>query len=90
MNPKYQKLIDTFKSSHVNLTVTTIIDYDNKYLVVEAVENINKKDYNDPLYAIEKRTGKVTHFSPAFDFDKFFEATEKRLLYSINQSYEDE
>ena len=90
MNPKYQKLIDTFKSSHVNLTVTTIIDYDNKYLVVEAVEDINKKDYNDPLYAIEKKTGIVTHFSPAFDFDKFFEATENRLLYSINQSYEDE
>lgn len=90
MNPKYQKLIDVFKSSYANLTVTTIIDYDNKYLVVEAVEDINKKDYNDPLYAIEKRTGKVTHFSPAFDFDKFFEATEKRLLYSINQSYDDE
>lgn len=90
MNSKYQKLIDSFRTSHNNLTITTVIDYDNKYLVVEALEDTDKKDYNDPLYAIEKRTGKVTHFSPAFDFDKFFEATEKRLLYSLNQSYEDE
>lgn len=85
MNERYEKLIDKFKASHKNLIITTIIDYDNKYLVVEAVEDINVKDYNDPLFAIEKRTGKVSHFSPAFDFEKFFDATENRLLFSINK-----
>lgn len=83
-NTKYEKLINGFKNHYKNLIVTSVIDYDDKYIIIEALENTNKKDYNDPYYAVEKKSGDVTHFSPAFDIDKFFDAVENRMIFSSN------
>lgn len=82
MIESYKKLVDAFKKNNRSLQVTTVIDYDDKYLLIEAVEDTTQRDYNDPLYAVEKKTGKVSHFSPAFDFEKFFDALENRIIYS--------
>lgn len=82
MNDKFEKLISRFKTNHRDLKVTAVIDYDEKYLVIEALAHGGEKDYNDPLYAIDKNSGRESNFSPAFDFDKFFEAAENRMIFS--------
>lgn len=83
MIDKYKKLVDAFRKANRNLQITTILDYDDTYLIIEAVKNTTTVDYNDPLYAINKDTGKITNFSPAFDFDKYFDALENRVIYSV-------
>jgi len=66
------------KKAYPKLTVTMVLDYDDKHFVVEAVESTKETDYNAPYYGVEKSSGKVTCFTPAEDFDKFFDALDNR------------
>ena len=72
-----------FESKFSNLTITRIIDYNDLYYVIEAVEDINEVDYNDPYYMVEKETKEILPYTPAFDIDYFFEALENRTVYSL-------
>lgn len=69
-----------FVSKKHNLTVTSMVDYNQQYFVVCAVEDVNKADYNAPYYAIDKNTGKIVLFTPGEDFDSFFDAVDNRSI----------
>lgn len=79
------KIVAGFESANRNLTVTTVLDYDNKSFLVEAMEDPNKPDMNDPWYRVDKKTGKTNPFSPMFEMDKFFDAAENRRVYSYGE-----
>lgn len=77
-----KKFVKMFEDTFDDLTVKLLIDYDNKYFVVMAVPDVNEPVYDDPYFAIEKGTGKVVNFSPAYDLEKFKEAVNNRTIYS--------
>lgn len=78
----YRKTIAVFTKKFPNLTVTRCIDYDKRHFVIEAVEDTTATDHNSPYYGVDKKTGKITGFVPALDLDAFFDAVEKRTIYS--------
>ena len=55
------------------LQITKAVDYDDEHYVIEAVEDLEKTDYNSPYYGVDKNTGEVTSFSPGADLDYFFD-----------------
>lgn len=77
--------IDTFKRRFPKLVVTRCVDYNERYFVIEAVENPNVPNYNSPYYGIDKISGKITSFIPTLDLDAFFEAVENRTIFSSNE-----
>jgi hypothetical protein len=74
--------MNIFNAKFPNLTITRCVDYDQFHFVIEAVENVNVANYNDPYYSVDKRSGKITSFIPTLDLDAFFEAVENRTVYS--------
>lgn len=80
---EYRNAIDAFAKKFPALTVTRCIDYDKRHFVIEAVEDTTAANYNSPYYGIDKKTGKITGFVPALDLDAFFDAVEKRTVYSV-------
>ena len=70
-----------FKKKHPNLTVTMVIDYDKDHYVVEALKDSTKVDYSDPFYGVNKHTGQVSYFTPAFDLDAFTDALENKVIW---------
>lgn len=79
----FSEAIKKFKREFPELTITRVLDYDKRHFVVEAVKSLDTSDYNCPYYGVDKRTGKVTSFIPTFDLDEFFDAIEKRTVYSL-------
>lgn len=79
---KPRKAVDDFKKAHPDLTVTTVLDYDENYYVLEAVKDTSKTDYNAPFFAIGKKDGKIVNFTPGEDFDKFFDAMDNGNITS--------
>lgn len=65
--------------------VTLVVDYDERFIVVEAVKSLTEVSYDDPYYIIEKKTGKTAPFSIAADPKKFFKAAETRTLFSMKK-----
>lgn len=82
MNKEAQRAINLFKRSNPELTVTTVLDYDDRYFVVEAMRDPNKKSMDGTLYSVEKRTGATAAFSPVMDLKKFREASMHRMIFS--------
>jgi len=76
------KIINIFNKKFPNLTVTKILDSDD-YYVIEAVEDLNRRDYNDPYWAMHKKTNKIIKYNPSFDLESFFELLDKEPSYSI-------
>lgn len=59
-------------------TPTYVCDYDSSTYVVTALLNPKKPEYSDPFWSVDKKTGKVSRFSPASDLERFGEAMNKR------------
>lgn len=78
----FEDAIKRFKSQFPELIVLRCIDYDDKHFVIEAVENLDITDYNDPYYGVDKDTGEVTGFIPSLDLDAFFDAVEERTVFT--------
>lgn len=79
----YKKAMDSFRKHEPKLTIVSCIDYDKKCYVIEAVENLNEKNYNSPFYAVDKHNGNVYSFIPSFNIKAFMEASKKRTVYRI-------
>ena len=75
-----QEAYSAFQKKHKKLTVTECIDYDKDHYVFVAVENPNEPDYSDPYYAVNKRNGEVSFFSPAGDIEAWVDAIETRSV----------
>ena len=67
-----------FTKKHKGLIVTECIDYSPTHYIFVAVADLENFDFSDPYYAVDKRSGLVTYFTPMEDLDKWFEACEKR------------
>jgi hypothetical protein len=79
---KRPDFVDVFEKLHPKLKVVRCVDYNSEYVVVEVVEEYGSINFSDPFYAVNKKTGDVVSFTPAEDPDSYFEAVEKRTLYS--------
>lgn len=63
-----------FKKAHPDLEVRACCFYDNRYFIFTALPKGVEIDYNDPFYAVDKKTGIVSNFSPAGNIAKWAEA----------------
>lgn len=82
MTKEVLEVIAAFKKSHDDLIVTSVIDYDNKSYVIEAVPDLEKTYYNDPYWTVDKNTHEIKEFNPSVDIEKFMEAVNRHLVYS--------
>lgn len=89
MNKNAQNAINLFKKNNPGLTVTTVLDYDNRYFVVEAMKDPNKKAMDGTLYSVEKTTGATAAYSPVMDLKKFRDASINRMIFSTKFRLED-
>lgn len=67
------EIISKFKG----YTVTRILDFNDKYFVVEA----DKKPEGAAMYTVNKKTGLVAGFAPMADFDTFVDAMNNRVIF---------
>lgn len=78
MTPK--EALACFKKKHPDLVFKQMLDYDERYYVIEALPPGEKTSFNDPYYGVEKATGVVSYYSPGGEFEKFFDALENRRI----------
>lgn len=71
INPKQAAAI--FKKKYPKLVITACVELPNHWLFT-ALENPNEVDYNDPYYAVRKRDGVISSYSPFDDIDNFNKA----------------
>lgn len=69
-----EKYLTQFKKKNPGLTITNIVDLDNKYCVITAVKNPKVMNDNDPFFKIDKSNGLYVPYSPMEDLDKYSEA----------------
>ena len=72
--------VSKLKKKHPDLDVKSGYDYNNQYYLFLAMEHGVEEDYNDPYYVVNKNDGSVSYYSPAGDYDAFFNATENREI----------
>ncbi len=60
-----------FKAEHKDLEVKEACLYKGKAYIFIAPRVKEGRDYNDPFYAVDRRTGKVSHFQPMNDLEGF-------------------
>lgn len=66
------------KKAEPSRTPTYVCDYDPSLYIVTALRDPKKPEYADPFWSVDKKTGKVQHFSPAGDLEKFGNAMTNR------------
>ena len=77
----FKMAMDLVKKAEPTRTITACCDYDGDHYVVTALSDPSKFGENDPFFAVNKKTGEVTEFTPGADIPKFSEAMSKRLVY---------
>lgn len=65
---------DIFKKAYPKLVPTECCLYDNKYYIFTAPEEVGKVDFNDPYYAVNRATRRLSRFTPVEDLDKWLDA----------------
>lgn len=74
-----------FKRKFPRLTITNIVDLDDTSYVVTALLDPNKEDDNDPFFRVNKRTAKITNYSPMEDLEKYSNALYAQLNKNKNK-----
>ena len=72
--------IKRLKAKYPKLHVIDGCDYDKDHYMFTAVEDPNKVDYNDPYYAVNKKSGLIYSVDPTADLAKFSRAYYERNL----------
>lgn len=70
-----------FTSQEPNLTILSIYRFSNTEYLVEAVEDPNEADMNDPFYTVDIRNKTVKNYLPMADMERFSDATENHVIY---------
>lgn len=70
-----------FTEYYPNLMIVAIYRLSKSEYVVEALEDVNVKNYNDPFYKVNINTGRVTGYLPILELDRFMKAVEKNRVY---------
>lgn len=81
MSKAIDGVIAEFKKIYPKLTITLIVNYSVGYFIIEAVEDPSHNTSYDSLYAVNKKNGRITSFTPAENPDAWVDAVEKRTLY---------
>lgn len=82
----YADAITIFSKLYPKKIITKCIDYDALHFVIEAIDDFNTVNVSDPYYGIDKRSKRITSFTPSLDLDYFFDAIENRTLYDIDHN----
>lgn len=81
-------IIAIFKKLLPELTVTLVANFNDDYLLIEAVQNPNEPDYNDPYYLLSKKKPEVAPYLPALDMDRFHKAITDKVLWKYGEPYD--
>lgn len=68
-----KEAVKIFKDEYPELTITKAANYKGYWLLC-AVRDLNKIDYGDPYYVVDKMNGMIFKFVPAADFKGFINA----------------
>lgn len=77
---KYQSYIDAFKKKFPNHIIGNVLDYDDNYILIEAVEDLKKPVGYDTWHAIDKNTKEIVNYVPSYELDLFFDALDNRRV----------
>lgn len=80
----YKKAMEIFRKKNPKRIITTVLDYDKDWWVIEAPESLSQVDYNAPYFGVNKHDGHIANYSPSGDFDTFFDAMNNRQVYKKN------
>ncbi len=72
--------LNKLKKKEPLLTIVGMVDYSSKYYLISAVENPNMPNFSGNYYAVDKRTGAISYYTPGADFDNFFDAINNRVI----------
>lgn len=75
-----KEAIAAFSKKYGDLTIVNLVDYDDKWYIITALEDPSKPSYSDPHYAVSKKDGSIVGFYPSTEIAKFSEAVLKRSV----------
>lgn len=70
----------SFYKKYPKRTITSAIDYDQKWYLFLAVENPKEIDYDCPIFAVNKQNGEVRSYSPMDELEKYTNAVRRRSI----------
>ena len=76
-----ERIKTIFSSQKPNLTILSIYRLSNIEYLVEAVEDTNMTNMNDPFYLVNIRSATVKNYLPMADLERFSNATENHVIY---------
>lgn len=79
------EIVNIFSQNKSDLTITGIYGLTETEYIVEAVEDTNEENFNDPFYKVDITTKIVSNYLPMTELDRFIEAVEKRTLYKLGK-----
>lgn len=85
MKDEIRKVVNALDKKYPGLVVTKVVDYDDSHYILEAPESTDEADANDPWYAVDKETFKVTTFTPTAELPKFSKALDSKVIYDITK-----
>jgi hypothetical protein len=72
--------VNLLKRKEPKLTITGMADYNSAYYLISAQENAKEPDYSGNYFAVNKRSGAISYYTPGADFDNFFDAINNRRI----------
>ena len=75
-----KEAFDRLAKSDPELDIKSAYDYDDNWFLFEALQKGVEVDYDAPFYAVNKADGRVAAFTPAEDFEAFFDCIHNRKL----------
>ena len=87
----FKEAMDRVLSGHKDCKVITVLEFSDKF-----VASIQPKDWNpdeillDPYFSVDKKTGKVSEWSPIMDPEGFKKALKDGIVYKEGDKIEEE
>lgn len=77
----FEQAAKAFNKKYPKRHIMHAADLDNNRFIVHAQENTKEEDNADPLFYIDKKSGKITQIGSTIEeIDKMNEAFEKRKI----------
>lgn len=87
----FKEAMDRVLSGHKDCKVTMVLEFSDKFIV-----SIEPKDWNpeeillDPFFAVDKKSGKVSEWTPIMDPDGFKKALKDGVVYKEGDEIKEE
>lgn len=68
------------EEKYPNLKIKASVDLNASYFVFAAVEDDSRMDYIGPMYAVNKKDGKIEFYHPNADIENFSKACDDSMI----------